>query len=197
MIDTPPGRRVGSRAGEPRRARARMNLEPEGSDAEGGGGRRLGRACGGTRAVARAFALLVTLALLASAHSAQAQTRRAPRPAPTPDAVVTQIESVVSELREVRGEIGALRGEVGALAARLEQIGGVAAETKEVVEPMREEVRGLYVETSNVRSEIARLEQTNVENTASLGKSRYVLTLLLVATAVLQLVVLAVLVRSR
>ena len=62
---------------------------------------------------------------------------------------------------------------------------------------MREEVRGLYVETSNVRSEISRLEEKSVAEAESLGKSRYVLTLLLVATAVLQLVVLAVLLRSR
>ena len=69
------------------------------------------------------------------------------------------------------------------------------AKVKATALPMREEVRGLYVETSNVRSEIARLEQKSVAEAESLGKSRYVFTLLLVATMVLQVVVLAALLR--
>jgi septal ring factor EnvC (AmiA/AmiB activator) len=147
------------------------------------GGRRIGTA-----------AVLLILALAAPGF---AQTRRAPRPSPTPEAAAIELGAVTSELKEARNDIAALRGEIAALDSRLSALEALGTDIKGIAEPMREEVRGLYVETSNVRSEIARLEQTNTANTDALGKSRYVLTLLLVATAVLQLVVLAVLLRSR
>ena len=46
-----------------------------------------------------------------------------------------------------------------------------------------------------IEHEIARLEEKSVAEAESLGKSRYVFTLLLVATMVLQVVVLAALLR--
>jgi hypothetical protein len=143
--------------------------------------------------------LLIALVLLASGATAGAQTRRspAPRPSPTPNPLVGQMENVIAELREINATLGTLRTGLADLGSRLERIETTETELKGIATPMREEVRGLYVETSNVRSEIARLEEKSVAEAESLGKSRYVLTLLLVATAVLQLVVLAVLLRSR
>jgi len=149
------------------------------------------------RGVARL--LLVALTVLACASAAHAQTRRSPAPkaSPTPNPLLGQMENVVAELREINATLGTLRSGLTDLGARLDRIEAGETEVKGVVTPMREEVRGLYVETSNVRSEIARLEEKSNAEAESLGKSRYVLTLLLVATAVLQLVVLAVLLRSR
>ena len=83
----------------------------------------------------------------------------------------------------------------GGLGSRLDEAQATSGAIKGIAEPMREEVRGLYVETSNVRSEIARLAETYAANTEALAKSRYVLTLLLVATVALQLIILAVLMR--
>jgi hypothetical protein len=147
----------------------------------------------------RATSLVLTAAtVLAMATIVSAQARRsAPKPSPSPDPIVGQMENVVAELRGINVTLGALRAELADLGERLDRVELAAAEIKGVASPMREEVRGLYVETSNVRSEIARLEQKSIAEAQSLGKSRYVLTLLLVATAVLQLVVLAVLLRSR
>ena len=86
-------------------------------------------------------------------------------------------------------------GNRGLTLDKLETLSGDVNDIKATATPMREEVRGLYVETSNVRSEIARLEEKSVAEAESLGKSRYVFTLLLVATMVLQVVVLAALLR--
>ena len=155
------------------------------------------RAKRGLRGSGGAVLAAIALVALAIATPAAAQTKRAPKPSPTPAAAVIELGAVTSELHEVRNDIAGLRAEIAALDSRLSTLEASGNEIKGIAEPMREEVRGLYVETSNVRSEIARLEQTNTANTDALGKSRYVLTLLLVATAVLQLVVLAVLLRSR
>ncbi|HZR81952.1 MAG TPA: hypothetical protein VFD92_12710 [Candidatus Binatia bacterium] len=141
-----------------------------------------------------AAALLLAVALPALTW---AQPRRTPRPSPTPDPALAQLDALAADLRTTREDIAALRADVGALAARLDALATTAGAIKGIDEPMREEVRGLYVESSNVRAEIARLEETYTANTEALAKSRYVLTLLLVATAVLQLVVLAVVLRSR
>jgi septal ring factor EnvC (AmiA/AmiB activator) len=126
-----------------------------------------------------------------------AETRRVPRPTPTPDHVVEHIEAIEQRLRQIRTVLDAAQSEVANLGSRLDALAASVAEVKGIVEPMREEVRGLYVESSNVRGEIARLDQSSMAYTESLGRSRYVLTLLLVATAVLQLIVLAVLMRKR
>jgi len=145
----------------------------------------------------RRLGIAVVLVALAISAQGFAQTKRAPRPSPTPEPAAIELGAVTAELKEARNDIAALRGEIAALDSRLSALEALGTDIKGIAEPMREEVRGLYVETSNVRSEIARLEDTNKANTDALGKSRYVLTLLLVATAVLQLVVLAVLLRSR
>ena len=121
-----------------------------------------------------------------------------PKPSPSPNPMIAQLDDVVAELREVNATLGSLRtsiNDLGGRLDRLEQLGGTLEQVKATAVPMREEVRGLYVETSNVRSEIARLEEKSVAEAESLGKSRYVFTLLLVATMVLQVVVLAALVR--
>lgn len=144
------------------------------------------------RAGARAVAAVV-LAMLA----ARAADAAPPKPSPTPNPMVGEMENVVAELRELNATLASLRTAIGEVGGRLDRLEQATTEVKATALPMREEVRGLYVETSNVRSEIARLEEKSVAEAESLGKSRYVLTLLLVATAVLQLVVLAVLLRSR
>ena len=172
-------------------SRDRVSVVPHDPDATDGprtGGRPLGTA------VATAF---LAFGLVAFVGIADAQTRRAPKPSPTPDPTIAELAAVTAELKEMRSDLSQLGAQVVALGARLDAVVASVGEVKGIVEPMREEVRGLYVETSNVRSEIARLEETYTENTQSIGKSRYVLTLLLVATAVLQLVALAVLLRSR
>jgi len=144
------------------------------------------------------FGLLAMFVLLVSASLAGAQTRRAaPKPSPTPNLLIGQMENVVGELREINATIAGLRSALTEVGTRLDRVEVATNEIKGVATPMREEVRGLYVETSNVRSEISRLEEKSIAEAESLGKSRYVLTLLLVATMVLQLVVLAVLMRSR
>jgi len=148
------------------------------------------------RAPVLLLALIVTLAAAATAD-AQARRAVAPKPSPTPDPMIEQMENVIAELRELNATLGTVKTAMNELGGRLDRVEQAAAEIKGIATPMRDEVRGLYVETSNVRSEIARLEQKSVAEAESLGKSRYVLTLLLVATAVLQLVVLAVLLRSR
>lgn len=122
----------------------------------------------------------------------------APKPSPTPNPVIGEMENVVAELREVNASLASLRtaiNELGGRLDKLETLSGDVNDIKATATPMREEVRGLYVETSNVRSEIARLEEKSVAEAESLGKSRYVFTLLLVATMVLQVVVLAALLR--
>lgn len=144
-----------------------------------------------------ALLLAFFAAVLATASGAAAQARRAPKPSPTPDPAAAQLENVTAELGEINAELGMLHATLADLSGRLGRLEAEVTEIGSVVVPMREEVRGLYVETSNVRSEIARLEEKSIAEADALGRSRYVLTLLLVATAVLQLVVLAVLLRSR
>lgn len=146
---------------------------------------------------ARALSGLVCAAVLLGVSSAWAAPA-APKPSPSPNPMIAQLDDVVAELREVNATLGALRtsiAELGGRIDRLEQLGSAIDQVKATAVPMREEVRGLYVETSNVRSEIARLEEKSVAEAESLGKSRYVFTLLLVATMVLQVVVLAALLR--
>lgn len=143
---------------------------------------------------ARTACLVACLASLALADPAAGQ---AARPSPSPQPVRAELDDVVAELREINATLGALRTEVESLGARLDRLEEIATRLHGIATPMREEVRGLYVETSNVRSEIARLEAKSADEENSLARSRYVLTLLLVATAVLQIVVLVVLLRSR
>jgi len=151
-----------------------------------------------TSAGRRSVALLiVALALLPALATARAESRREPRPTPTPDHTLERVEALNQNLAQLQSSLEAARGEIANLGSRLDALASQIAEVKGVVDPMREEVRGLYVESSNVRGEIARLDQSSSAYTEALGKSRYVLTLLLVATAVLQLIVLAVLMRSR
>lgn len=122
----------------------------------------------------------------------------APKASPTPNPMIGQMDNVVAEFREMNATLASLRTaitELGGRLDKLETIGGDVDDIKSTATPMREEVRGLYVETSNVRSEISRLEEKSVAEAESLGKSRYVFTLLLVATMVLQVVVLAALLR--
>lgn len=106
-----------------------------------------------------------------------------------------QVAGLAAEIRSAREDLAAMRLEMGGVSARLDEGNATSGAIKGISEPMREEVRGLYVETSNVRSEIARLAETYAANTEALAKSRYVLTLLLVATVALQLIILAVLMR--
>lgn len=139
--------------------------------------------------------LVATAVILAAgAADAAAPARRAGPPAQD---LAPVVNGIAAELKAAREDLAALRLDLTALSGRVDEAAATAESVKKIAEPMREEVRGLYVETSNVRSEIARLEQTWAENTEALARSRYVLTLLLVATAALQLVVLAVLLRSR
>ena len=117
---------------------------------------------------------------------------------PTAPPVIAQMDNVVAELREMNATVASLRTAITELGGRLDKLDALAGEVddiKSTATPMREEVRGLYVETSNVRSEISRLEEKSVAEAEALGKSRYVFTLLLVATMVLQVVVLAALLR--
>lgn len=146
---------------------------------------------------ARALSGIACVAALVAVTSAGAAPVT-PKASPSPNPMIAQLDDVVAELREVNATLGALRtsiAELGGRLDRLEQLGGAIDQVKATAVPMREEVRGLYVETSNVRSEIARLEEKSVAEAESLGKSRYVFTLLLVATMVLQVVVLAALLR--
>ncbi len=138
-----------------------------------------------------AFALgLVVLPGLASAQARHAT--RAPAPAAN---LEPQVAALAAEIRGAREDLAAIRVEMGGLTSRLDEGNATGGAVKGIAEPMREEVRGLYVETSNVRSEIARLAETYAANTEALAKGRYVLTLLLVATVALQLIILAVLMR--
>jgi hypothetical protein len=147
----------------------------------------------GVRACVRLVGLAVLLLVATPGQSATP-----PKPSPTPNPMIGQMDNVVAELREINATLASLRTAITELGGRLDTLDGVSSEINEVKAtalPMREEVRGLYVETSNVRSEIARLEEKSVAEAESLGKSRYVFTLLLVATMVLQVVVLAALLR--
>lgn len=147
------------------------------------------------RACVRLGVLLPLLCLVLGSPSHAAAN---PKPSPTPNPMIAQLDGVVAELREINATIASLRTTVTELGGRLdklEQLSSDLNDVKATVVPMREEVRGLYVETSNVRSEISRLEEKSVAEAESLGKSRYVFTLLLVATMVLQVVVLAALLR--
>jgi hypothetical protein len=141
------------------------------------------------------FATLCWLAIVAG--SARAQVRREPKATPTPDATIEHIDALAAGLNDMRTDLATMHTDVTGLASSIDALSGGLADVKGIAEPMREEVRGLYVEISNVRGEIARLEQSSTAYTEALGRSRYVLTFLLVVTAVLQLVVLAVLLRRR
>lgn len=139
-------------------------------------------------------ACVAALLFLATASEAVV----APKPSPTPNPMIGQMDNVVAELREMNATLASLRTAITELGGRLDKLDALAGDVddiKSTATPMREEVRGLYVETSNVRSEISRLEEKSVAEAESLGKSRYVFTLLLVATMVLQVVVLAALLR--
>jgi hypothetical protein len=145
----------------------------------------------------RAWARLVGIAALLFVVTPSAAVTP-PKPSPSPNPMIGQMDNVIAELREINATLASLRTAITELGGRLDALDGVSSEVNEVKAtalPMREEVRGLYVETSNVRSEIARLEEKSVAEAESLGKSRYVFTLLLVATMVLQVVVLAALLR--
>lgn len=147
------------------------------------------------RVPSRRVMVLLPLLLLVASLSHASST---PKASPTPNPMIAQMDGVIAELREINATIAALRTTVTELGGRidkLEQVSSDVNDVKATVVPMREEVRGLYVETSNVRSEISRLEEKSVAEAESLGKSRYVFTLLLVATMVLQVVVLAALLR--
>ncbi|HYC23789.1 MAG TPA: hypothetical protein VEI94_13840 [Candidatus Bathyarchaeia archaeon] len=160
---------------------------------------RSGRSSRGPSAT-RALGIAATAVLvvgLAAAPALAAPLRRDPKPTPTPDLTADRIAALSGEIQQTQTALESARGEIANLGSRLDSLAAQIAEVKGIVEPMREEVRGLYVESSNVRGEIARLDQSSSAYTEALGKSRYVLTLLLVATAVLQLIVLAVLMRSR
>lgn len=171
-----------------------MRPQPEEGDGEGSPAKRARRR--GAGAAALVVAAIASLVLLVPA-GAGAQSKHLPKPSPTPDPALAEIAALAADIKSLHDDVSGIRGELVAIGARLDEINAGETAIKNVVEPMREEVRGLYVETSNVRSEIARLEETYTANTDALAKSRYVLTLLLVATAVLQLVVLLVLLRSR
>lgn len=155
-----------------------------------------GRPAASRRCALRGLSLVgaVVALLVASASGAVV----APKASPTPNPMVGQMDNVVAELREMNASLASLRTAITELGSRLDKLETLSADVndiKAIATPMREEVRGLYVETSNVRSEISRLEEKSVAEAESLGKSRYVFTLLLVATMVLQVVVLAALLR--
>ncbi|MBM4245130.1 MAG: hypothetical protein FJ148_15165 [Deltaproteobacteria bacterium] len=140
--------------------------------------------------------LACAMILLGAATTTEALV--GPKPSPSPNPMVGQLDDAVDQLRQINATLATLRTSIDQLGGRLDELEQLSADLNDVKAttiPMREEVRGLYVETSNVRSEIARLEEKSVAEAESLGKSRYVLTLLLVATMVLQVVVLAALLR--
>lgn len=157
----------------------------------GGANRPVGEA--GRRSALRAA--LLAIGLLALPGIASAQSRHAGRPQAAVADLAPQVAALSAEIRGAREDLAAIRLEMGGLSSRLDEGNATGGAVKSIAEPMREEVRGLYVETSNVRSEIARLAETYAANTEALAKSRYVLTLLLVATVALQLIILAVLMR--
>lgn len=169
-------------------------MDPARNGVNDGDERSVNRPGTGPRCI-RAGALL---ALLACSIATSSHAAAAPKPSPTPNPMIAQMDGVIAELREINATIATLRTAITELGGRLDKLEQVSSDVNDVkatVVPMREEVRGLYVETSNVRSEISRLEEKSVAEAESLGKSRYVFTLLLVATMVLQVVVLAALLR--
>lgn len=154
------------------------------------------------RSCAAGWGVLVLVLLAAPAALAQAG-KGDPRRAAAPQlgeqlsALAARQESLEAGLEKLAGELGQLRETLGQLHAAMEKQRDSIAGIQQQDRDMREEVRGLYVETSGLKGDIAQVGQQVNEARQELGSFRFSSGIIAALIVVLQIVVAGLALRGR
>lgn len=112
-------------------------------------------------------------------------------------AIAEAQRSLAADIAQLRDQIDALRQAIGQGQEGMRQHHDLLQNTAEQLKEMREEVRGLYVESSGVKGDIAQLSKQFEGLDASLGRFRLNSGILIAVILVLQLFLAALMFRGR
>jgi chromosome segregation ATPase len=113
------------------------------------------------------------------------------------NAVIEAQRSLAADISQLRDQLNAVQQAVGEGHDELRQNRDVLQTTLEQIKGMREEVRGLYVESSGLKSDIAQLGKQVEGLDTSLGNFRLSSGIVVAVVIVLQVVLVGLMFRGR
>jgi len=133
---------------------------------------------------------------------------KAPRPAPTPSQVEQSLAAVRAAQTDLASSINDLRSQMTDLQRAITELREEARQGRESnhdilemavnqVKEMREEVRGLYVESSGIKGDVGHASKRVETLDASLGSFRLSAGIIVAVVIVLQLVLVGLTFRNR
>jgi len=143
--------------------------------------------------------LLMHIGAAAAAPDAKAEAKRF-NPAEVTQGLATVQEAqrgVATSLAEIRAQVGDLRRDLGALHDDLRQLRDLTQGGVDHNKDMREEVRGLYVESSGLKGDIAQTGKQVDALAQELGSFRLSSGIIIAVVIVLQLVLIGLTFRGR
>ncbi len=165
--------------------------------------------CSGSRIWAGVIATLCAGLLLCAPLTADAQpapkaaTKREPKPAKAPEltqelnALTDAQRALAADLSQLRDQLNAVQRGIGEGHDEARQNRDILQTTLDQVKGMREEVRGLYVESSGLKGDIAQVGKQVEGLEGSLGGFRLNSGILIAVVLVLQLLLVGLMFRGR
>jgi len=148
-------------------------------------------------------AALLCAPLRAAAEPAKAFAKKQARAAKGPEvsqdlnAVIEAQRSLAADISQLRDQLNALQRGVGEGHDEVRQTRDVLQTALEQIKGMREEVRGLYVESSGLKGDITQVGKQVEGLDASLGSFRLSSGIVVAVVIVLQLVLVGLMFRGR
>lgn len=127
----------------------------------------------------------------------ESKAAKAPDTSPELNALVEGQRSLAAELSQLRDQLNALQRGVGEGHDEVRQNRDILQTTLEQVKGMREEVRGLYVESSGLKGDIAQVGKQVEDLDASLGNFRLSAGIVVAVVIVLQVALIGLTFRGR
>jgi chromosome segregation ATPase len=127
----------------------------------------------------------------------QARAAKGPEVSQDLNAVIEAQRSLAADISQLRDQLNALQRGVGEGHDEVRQNRDVLQTSLEQIKGMREEVRGLYVESSGLKSDIALVGKQVEELDASLGNFRLSSGIVVAVVIVLQVVLVGLMFRGR
>jgi hypothetical protein len=127
----------------------------------------------------------------------EAKAARAPEVTQGINALIEAQRSLAADISQLRDQLNALQRGVGEGHDEVRQNRDVLQTSLEQIKGMREEVRGLYVESSGLKGDIAQVGKQVEELDASLGNFRLSSGIVVAVVIVLQVVLVGLMFRGR
>jgi chromosome segregation ATPase len=127
----------------------------------------------------------------------EAKAAKAPEVTQEINALIEAQRSLAADISQLRDQLNALQQGVGEGHDEVRQNRDLLQTSLEQIKDMREEVRGLYVESSGLKGDIAQVGKQVEELDASLGNFRLSSGIVVAVVIVLQVVLVGLMFRGR